>query len=143
MYLREMGTVPLLTREGEVEIARRIERGQNTVLKSLSRSPLVIQEILAMGEEVEREQLSARDVIQHPAIRCSPTKWWRRSSSEFVASLARYRRGSTARPLQCRQKLLAIPRGIKPKQHRRSCGNWRGWWCGLAAGADASSSRAR
>ena len=49
MYLREMGTVPLLTREGEVEIARRIERGQNTVLKALSRSPLVIQEILAMG----------------------------------------------------------------------------------------------
>src|SRR5215470_8975483 len=39
MYLREMGTVPLLTREGEVEIARRIERGQNTVLKSLSRAP--------------------------------------------------------------------------------------------------------
>src|SRR5271167_391912 len=38
MYLREMGTVPLLTREGEVEIARRIERGQNTVLRSLSRA---------------------------------------------------------------------------------------------------------
>ncbi len=38
MYLREMGTVPLLTREGEVEIARRIERGQNTVLKSLARA---------------------------------------------------------------------------------------------------------
>ena len=49
MYLREMGTVPLLTREGEVEIARRIERGQKTVLKALSRSPLVIQEILATG----------------------------------------------------------------------------------------------
>src|SRR5260370_41181076 len=38
MYLREMGTVPLLTREGEVEIAKRIERGQNRVLKALSRS---------------------------------------------------------------------------------------------------------
>src|SRR5580765_8082315 len=50
MYLREMGTVPLLTREGEVEIARRIERGQNTVLKSLFRAPLVIQDIIAMGE---------------------------------------------------------------------------------------------
>ena len=43
MYLREMGTVPLLTREGEMEIARRIERGQNTVMKSLSRAPLVIR----------------------------------------------------------------------------------------------------
>jgi len=39
MYLREMGTVPLLTREGEVEIAKRIERGQLRVLKALSRSP--------------------------------------------------------------------------------------------------------
>src|ERR1035437_4380267 len=44
MYLREMGTVPLLTREGEVEIAKRIERGQLRVLKALSRSPIVIRE---------------------------------------------------------------------------------------------------
>ena len=60
MYLREMGTVPLLTREGEVEIARRIERGQKTVLKSLSRAPLVIQEILMMGGgDVARSALRA------------------------------------------------------------------------------------
>ena len=45
MYLREMGTVPLLTREGEVEIAKRIERGKKTVLKAISRSPLVVNEI--------------------------------------------------------------------------------------------------
>ena len=64
MYLREMGTVPLLTREGEVEIARRIERGQNTVLKSLSRAPLVLQEICSMAEDIERDVLSARDVVQ-------------------------------------------------------------------------------
>src|SRR5436305_7343590 len=64
MYLREMGTVPLLTRDGEVEIARRIERGQNTVLKSLFRAPLVIQEIIAMGEEVSQDTLLAREVIQ-------------------------------------------------------------------------------
>src|ERR1051326_7138505 len=64
MYLREMGTVPLLTREGEVEIARRIERGQNTVLKSLARAPLVIMEIIAMGEEMAKDTISARDIIQ-------------------------------------------------------------------------------
>src|SRR5499427_491142 len=63
MYLREMGTVPLLTREGEVEIAKRIERGQNTVLKALSRSPLVIHEILTMTDEIERGALSVRDVV--------------------------------------------------------------------------------
>ena len=64
MYLREMGAVPLLTREGEVEIAKRIERGQTVVLKALSRSPLVIQKIVGMGEEVQRGNLSARDLIQ-------------------------------------------------------------------------------
>ena len=42
MYLREMGTVPLLTREGEVEIAKRIERGQVRVLKAIARSPIVV-----------------------------------------------------------------------------------------------------
>ena len=46
MYLREMGTVPLLTREGEVTIAKRIERGQNLVLKIISRSPIVLKELL-------------------------------------------------------------------------------------------------
>ena len=49
MYLREMGTVPLLTREGEVEIAKRIERGQLRVLKALSRSPIVIQRTAGDG----------------------------------------------------------------------------------------------
>ena len=63
MYLREMGSVPLLTREGETEIARRIERGQNTVMKALSRSPLVIQEILDLAEEVRRGTIAARDVV--------------------------------------------------------------------------------
>ena len=119
MYLREMGTVPLLTREGEVEIARRIERGQNTVLKSLSRAPLVIQEILRHGRgDGARHQLSARDVIQiadpHPDRR----SWWRRSSassSRCAEEIARHYR----KILQCRQKLQAIPRGMKPKQYRR------------------------
>jgi RNA polymerase primary sigma factor len=51
-YLREMGTVPLLTRETEVVIAKRMERGRLLVLKSMSRSPLVLKELIAMGAEV-------------------------------------------------------------------------------------------
>ncbi len=63
MYLREMGTVPLLSREGEVEIAKRIEHGQKVVLKALSRSPLVVREILNIGDQLKKNLISVRDVV--------------------------------------------------------------------------------
>ena len=63
MYLREMGTVPLLTREGEVEIAKRIECGQMRVLKAISRSPIVIREIVALGEDLKRGVRNVKEVV--------------------------------------------------------------------------------
>ena len=63
MYLREMGTVPLLTREGEVEIAKRIERGQMRVMKAISRSPIVIREIMALGEDLKRGVRNIKEVV--------------------------------------------------------------------------------
>ena len=63
MYLREMGTVPLLTREGEVEIAKRIERGQMRVLKAISRSSIVIREIAALGEDLKRGVRNVKEVV--------------------------------------------------------------------------------
>jgi RNA polymerase primary sigma factor len=63
MYLREMGTVPLLTREGEVEIAKRIERGQNAVLKTMSRSAIIMQEILDIGKAVKSGERSIKEII--------------------------------------------------------------------------------
>ena len=63
IYLREMGAVPLLTREGEVDIAKRIERGQLRVLKALSRSPIVIRQILAIGDDLKRGVRSIRDIV--------------------------------------------------------------------------------
>ncbi len=63
MYLREMGTVPLLTREGEVEIAKRIEKGQKTVLKALSRSPVVVQEILHYGDQLRECELAIKSFV--------------------------------------------------------------------------------
>ena len=63
MYLREMGTVPLLTREGEVEIAKRIERGQLRVLKAISRSPIVVREIVALGEDLRRGVRNIKEVV--------------------------------------------------------------------------------
>jgi RNA polymerase primary sigma factor len=64
MYLREMGTVPLLTREGEVAIAKRIERGQLVVLKTISRSPIVIKELLAVGEDLRKGARSIKEIVQ-------------------------------------------------------------------------------
>ncbi len=63
MYLREMGTVPLLTREGEVEIAKRIERGQIRVMKAISRSPIVIREIVGLGEDLRRGVRNIKEVV--------------------------------------------------------------------------------
>jgi RNA polymerase primary sigma factor len=63
MYLREMGTVPLLTREGEVEIAKRIERGQMRVMKAVSRSPIVIREIVGLGEDLKRGVRNIKEVV--------------------------------------------------------------------------------
>jgi len=62
-YLREMGAVPLLTREEEVEIAKRIERGQLQVLKVLSRSPVVIHQILAIGQDLKQGVRLIRDIV--------------------------------------------------------------------------------
>jgi RNA polymerase primary sigma factor len=63
LYLREMGTVPLLTRAGEIEIAKRFERGHLRVLMAISRSPIVIQEVIAAGKDMERGTRSIRDLV--------------------------------------------------------------------------------
>jgi len=63
VYLREMGASPLLTREGEVEIAKRIERGQLSAMKALSRSPIVVHEVVAMGEELKRGLRSIKETV--------------------------------------------------------------------------------
>jgi RNA polymerase primary sigma factor len=64
MYLREMGTVPLLTREGEVAIAKRIERGQLLVLKTISRAPLILKELLQVGEDLRNGSRSIKEIVQ-------------------------------------------------------------------------------
>ncbi len=63
MYLREMGTVPLLTREGEVEIAKRIEGGKLAVIKSISRTPTVAKNIIRMGEHLRSGARTVRELV--------------------------------------------------------------------------------
>jgi RNA polymerase primary sigma factor len=63
LYLREMGVVPLLTREGEVAIAKRIERGQLKTQKAIARSPIAVRELIKIGEELEAGRVSIRETV--------------------------------------------------------------------------------
>jgi RNA polymerase primary sigma factor len=63
LYLREMATVPLLTRQSEIDIARRFEHGHLRTLKAISRSPLAIQEVITLGSDLERGVRSIKEVV--------------------------------------------------------------------------------
>jgi RNA polymerase primary sigma factor len=63
LYLREMAIVPLLTRDGEVSIARRIERGRNRAIKAISRCPICIEDLNQTGERLRRGELHIREVV--------------------------------------------------------------------------------
>lgn len=64
MYLRKMGTVSLLTREGEVEIAKRIEEGEQKVLSSILSSPVAVREIIEIGEKLKKHKIRVKDIIR-------------------------------------------------------------------------------
>jgi RNA polymerase primary sigma factor len=121
MYLREMGTVPLLTRDGEVEIAKRIERGQLRVMQSLSRSPIVIRAIIALGEELRKDPSVIKDLVQFNEDDLTEEKVEQKHTEtlEAMAAITRlYRRVNTQRV-----KLAGIPRTRKPKEFRKA--SWK------------------
>jgi RNA polymerase primary sigma factor len=64
MYLREMGTVSLLSREGEVEIAKKIEHGENKVINEVLSSPLALRYILDLGEKLAQHEIRVREIIK-------------------------------------------------------------------------------
>jgi RNA polymerase primary sigma factor len=64
MYLRKMGSVALLTREGEVEIAKRIEEGENEVLSSILSSPVAVREIIDIGERLRAHKVRVKDIVR-------------------------------------------------------------------------------
>jgi RNA polymerase primary sigma factor len=66
MYLREMGTIPLLTREGEVEIAKRIEEGRNEVIRVVLKAPITIKEIITLGDKLRSKKLSVSEIVEMP-----------------------------------------------------------------------------
>jgi len=116
MYLREMGTVPLLTREGEIELAKRIERGQTAVRKALSRSPLVIREILTLADTLEKDSFMVREMLVMPDLVVTDENV--AEQAEDLVRIIREIEKHYRKAQQFRQKLQAISRGMKPKMHR-------------------------
>jgi RNA polymerase primary sigma factor len=117
MYLREMGTVPLLTREGEVEIAKRIERGQIQVLKVLSRSPLVVQELLNIRRDLEEGERSIKEVVVFNDDELTEERVIERRK-EVIATIGEIER-LFKKMLQLQQKRDSIPRTKRPRDYRR------------------------
>jgi RNA polymerase primary sigma factor len=117
MYLREMGTVPLLTREGEVEIAKRIERGQLNVLKTLSRSPVVIQALFGLREELKRGDKTIKEVVVFDDDELTEEKVDERARdvTACIDEIERLYKKLT----QLRTKRDAIPRSRRPRDYRR------------------------
>jgi RNA polymerase primary sigma factor len=119
MYLREMGSVPLLTREGEVEIAKRIERGQLTVLKVLSRSPVIVREIIALGDQLKRDPGIIKDILRFKDEELTDEKIEEKHQEtlHLVQQI-----GETYKKINhLRAKLEETPRS-KKRQYRRA------WW---------------
>ena len=91
LYLREMGSVPLLTREGEVAIAKRIERGQRLVFKTISRSPMILKELLAAGEELRQGTRTIKEIVQFDAEELTDKKIEKktRQTLEVIAQIGK------------------------------------------------------
>ena len=117
IYLREMGTVRLLTREGEVEIAKRIERGQNNVMKAMSRSPIIIREIHKLGEELKSEERSIKGVIVFNDDELTDDRIQERL--EEVIGLVDESNKLYKKSAQLRQKLALVSKTKKPRNFRR------------------------
>jgi RNA polymerase primary sigma factor len=120
VYLREMGASPLLTREEEVEIAKRIERGQLTALKALSRSPIVIQQVLALGEDLKGGLRSIKEMVVFDEEEITDEILQNRVDDITGRIDKLHKHYKTATRLA--ERLATIPAKKRPRDHRRCRG---------------------
>ena len=120
VYLREMGASPLLTREEEVEIAKRIERGQLTALKALSRSPIVIQQVLALGEDLKGGLRSIKEMVVFDEEEITDEILQNRVDDITGRIDKLHKHYKTATRLA--ERLATLPAKKRPRDHRRCRG---------------------
>ncbi len=116
MYLREMGTVPLLTREGEVEIARRIERGKLSVIKSISRMPAITKAVIRMGDALRAGERTIRELVIFNDEEITDDRIEARAQ-QFLKQVEAVRK-SRLNVEKLDEKLAPIPRSDKRKYRR-------------------------
>src|SRR2546430_8315485 len=117
MYLREMGTVPLLTREGEVEIARRIERGKLAVIKSISRTPLISRKVIELGDQLHSGERTIRELVIFNDEEITDERIVERSKQ--VQKQIDAVRKARANYEKLEQKLADTPRGATTRDKRK------------------------
>src|SRR5919197_766492 len=117
MYLREMGTVPLLTREGEVEIARRIERGKLAVIKSISRTPLVAKKVIELGDQLHTGERTIRELVifNDEEITDERIEERRRQVQKQIDAVRKARAASE----KLEEKLADTPKGATARDRRK------------------------
>jgi RNA polymerase primary sigma factor len=117
VYLREMGASPLLTREGEVDIAKRIERGQLSTLKALSRSPIVIHQVMAIGVDLKRGLRSIKDTVVFDEEEVTEEILQKRAEDITRRIDQLHKHYKTVRRLA--ERLATVPAKKKEREHRR------------------------
>lgn len=117
VYLREMGASPLLTRQGEVEIAKRIERGRLRIQKEVSRCPAVARELIVLSHSVAEAELSVREIVALNLDEITDDLLSQRNE-EFLRAIRNLSRDLSLCE-QCRAKLRATSRSQKPVEYRR------------------------
>src|SRR6202048_1285761 len=134
MYLREMGTVPLLTREGEVEIARRIERGKLAVIKSISRTPIIAKRVITLGDQLHSGERTIRELVIFNDEEITDERIQERSKQvQKQIDAVRKARGVSEK---LEEKLAETPKGATAKDRRKYR---RARWAAMRARVDLSN----
>ena len=116
MYLREMGTVPLLTREGEVAIAKRIERGKLSIIKSISRMPTIAKAVVQMGEQLKAGERTIREFVLFQDDEMTDDRINRRARA--VMAQAEVIRKTRLDVIRREKRVSTIPKREKPRYRR-------------------------
>ncbi len=116
VYLREMGAVSLLTREGEVEIAKRIESGENAALAEILKTPVAVEKLLAMGDDIRKGKREVKDLF--PQIAEGEAETLDDKKHKLLGALTQLRRAQA--DVQRRLRVLSNPRTSKDTRARLS-----------------------